>query len=437
MLSVDKANEQYLGIINKPTTISTNFRVIFHTNGQKHKIEPYVNGELDGLYQSWHENGTKNEEISYINGKRHGSYKSWWSNGNKRSEMTYIQGKIYGTFLSWHYDGTKWIETTYINDKREGQYKQWYLGGSFIFEFKNDTPIRVISMRDDNNRECVLPSGDITVWKAGRSDDKNVFIQLTVPKEVRRTTPIFLSTELLYACKPDYMSRIDYAKVEKIIDEKGNEYKKASSRIFDGELTKYEVGKIVYSFCSEYSDNITKRLLGESLCVRAYQDHCNMDFDRLYTKSDSSCVYEYCDGHIVRVINMYDKEGRDCVLPKGAITVWKTCKSAGKNVYVHLYVPGEARRITPVPPEKSLYEQMNKTNRYKSRIEFAQVLKIVDKDDNEYEEAVSCICLDKKPLVYTVGEFVYPDYYNDDVMANCGAGINVHMYKDHCDYWFS
>ena len=132
---------------------------------------------------------------------------------------------------------------------------------------------------------------------------------------------------------------------------------------------------------------------------------------------------EYKDDKIIKVIEMNDINGRNCVLQDGILEVWKGCKFNDINVYVKLSVPAHAKRITPI------------NDKYKSRVEFAQVEKIIDKEGKEYTEAVSFVHSTK--LAYRVGEFVYPDGFDDDVATEYGKGINVHKYKDHCDVWFN
>ena len=133
--------------------------------------------------------------------------------------------------------------------------------------------------------------------------------------------------------------------------------------------------------------------------------------------------YEYRDGEIIKINEINDINGRNCILQDGIILeVWKACKFNDISVYVKLSVPLDAKRITPL------------NDQYKSRVEFAQVEQIIDREGKEYTEAVSFV--HPMQLVYRVGELVYPDGFDDNIAHDCGKGINVHKYKDHCDVWF-
>lgn len=46
------------------------------------------------------------------------------------------------------------------------------------------------------------------------------------------------------------------------------------------------------------------------------------------------------------------------------------------------------------------------------------------------------LLIKKKKLLYKVGEKVEPDGFNNNLNEECGQGINVHLYQDHCDQWF-
>ena len=152
------------------------------------------------------------------------------------------------------------------------------------------------------------------------------------------------------------------------------------------------------------------------------------------------CIYT--NGTVTALISLFDKRGRDNKLPDGEITVWKLCKinkqpnnfvsedseqnqdlSKYVYVYVELLVPATARRITPYPNQH-----------YKSRVEYAQVTAIIDKDGTRYQEAESFV-RKNSILKYKVGEMVHPDKFNGSINESCGAGINVHLYKDQCDVW--
>lgn len=133
------------------------------------------------------------------------------------------------------------------------------------------------------------------------------------------------------------------------------------------------------------------------------------------------------NNNICKLLKLFDEKERRCDLPDGEITVWKLCSVGDTRVYVRLRVPAEARRITPLDTDR----------KYKSRVEYAYVEQIIDKDGTEYKVAQSCVWKAKyrKVLIYQVGEIVRPDSFDDDVKVAYTSGIHVHRYKDQCDVW--
>ena len=144
----------------------------------------------------------------------------------------------------------------------------------------------------------------------------------------------------------------------------------------------------------------------------------------------SSEIYEYKNNIIISIVSIRDDLGRECVLTQliqegKELIVWKECKSGEHNVFVELKVPIEAKRITPT----------NSESRYKSRVEYAIVQRIFDIVGTEYKEASSCV-YSSSILTYKVGELIRPDGFDDNITNECGRGINVHAYQDHCRQWF-
>ena len=119
--------------------------------------------------------------------------------------------------------------------------------------------------------------------------------------------------------------------------------------------------------------------------------------------------------------------GRETILRSGELTVWKACRAAnGLNVIVELKVPAEARRITP----------FDKKFLFKSRVNHAIVQRIFDQKGLEYKEAKSFVHKGNQ-LTYHLGQEVRPDGFDDNLMKDCGQGISVHLYQDHCLQWFN
>ena len=148
----------------------------------------------------------------------------------------------------------------------------------------------------------------------------------------------------------------------------------------------------------------------------------------------SDCVYRH--GLLDEVHRLVER-GRDTVLPSGDVVVWKACRSVAKwyplygfgslrrDLYVALLVPAEARRVTPLH------------GKGKSRVEFARVLDIVDRDGNHYTEAEACVFHNGgHHLRYVVGQEVRPDTFDPDPTVTCGHGLHVYRHRDQCDRWF-
>ncbi len=104
------------------------------------------------------------------------------------------------------------------------------------------------------------------------------------------------------------------------------------------------------------------------------------------------CNYE--NDKIKKLVVLNDMTGRNCVLKNNCdIVVWKACKINKINVYVEIFVPKEAKRITQI------------SSNYKSRIEYGKVISIKDINNNEYNEAWSCVHNSK--IKYEKYEYVY------------------------------
>jgi hypothetical protein len=238
----------------------------FYEDGKISAEMTYVDKILNGRYQKWHKNGAKSIESTYVDGEQHGLRQEWYDNGIKSNETTYVNGKIHGMYHSWYKDGSKYFEAMYVDGKLDKINRRWWLSDSSIHEYKNGKAIRVVSVLDNKRRECVLPSGDIIVWKACESHGENVIVQLKVPKEAKRVTPIDPS---------NYKSRVEYAVVQRITDANGNDYKEATSSVYPNKKLVYKVGEEVWP--DGFDDNIQKDCT-QGIHVQLHKDHCEYWF---------------------------------------------------------------------------------------------------------------------------------------------------------------
>lgn len=104
-------------------------RKLWHDNGQLYKKCNYVNGKINGLYESWYENRQQYIMCDVVDGKLNGSYESWYKNGQMYVKCDNVDGEKNGTFNLWHQNGQMHIDCDYVNGKENGIYKSWYYTG--------------------------------------------------------------------------------------------------------------------------------------------------------------------------------------------------------------------------------------------------------------------------------------------------------------------
>lgn len=220
-------------------------------------------------------------------------------------------------------------------------------------------------------------------------------------------------------------------------------------------LCTYKHGKPVGTFRTWYTNNYPEVIetyddnhnlngvrefhMNGSLRLDAVYKNNKLD-GRYYVKATESNHHSYtimyADGKLAKVLSIRDYQDRENVLPDGDIIVYKACKSGDSHVIVELFVPKEAKRVTPFCTEGGPYCQIV-TSCPKSRVEYAIVKRIVNRNGEilNISEATSFVH-SEATLVYKIGETVRPDGFNDDITVPCGQGINVHRYPDHCLRWF-
>ena len=69
-------------------------RKSWYENGQLHRYNEYIDGELNGKLQEWDEEGQILRDIDYNNGKRDGTLLTYWNNGNARRIDEYTNGEL-------------------------------------------------------------------------------------------------------------------------------------------------------------------------------------------------------------------------------------------------------------------------------------------------------------------------------------------------------
>lgn len=118
----------------------------------------------------------------------------------------------------------------------------------------------------------------------------------------------------------------------------------------------------------------------------------------------------------------------------GDVIVWKAASTPLASglprmfVYVELFVPAEARRVSTSAYDS---EQLKKC-----RVDRAYVVSITDLYGHRHDVAVSAVFPQNRySFEYRLNTWVTPDSFNPLPNYPCGAGINVHTRREFCDQW--
>jgi antitoxin component YwqK of YwqJK toxin-antitoxin module len=304
-------------------------------------------------------------------GKKEGKYRSWHLNGKLSTECEYKNGEYEGLYKSYHDSGQPFEEVNYKGGVGEGTYKRWNYYGQLMEEYERRNGLR---------------EGLVTTYYDNGNKREEKFFKNNLEEGIAKRW---------------------YYKSETVCDECN--YKLGNK---DGEYKSWFDTGFKHVECNYKNDKI------EGKCI-------------YWSEGKIEKIYEYKGNQVVKVISLKDGRDRECVLPENTtIEVWKACLSKKPTinsfVYVKLLVPAEAKRVTTTDGGSRKV--------YKSRVEFAKVLEIVDKEGNKYDEAESFV-YGKTKLIYVVGNEVRPDIYDSDPEHECSFGINVHPYIDLCDTW--
>lgn len=206
----------------------------------------HLEGRPDGLRIVYDEYGRKISECHNTNGGRTEEVWHHPKRGHPVLMSFYKNGRLHGRCKSFHADDTIHGEYDYVDGKL----------------------IRVVSLRDEQGRECVLPDGDLIVWKVAKSwgagQWHEVLIRLSVPSTARRVTPVDTDHT--------YKSRVEYAKVEEIVGGDGTQYREAVSSIRSSNPVTYRVGEIAVP---DTFDDDPNHECAAGINVYAHRDHCD------------------------------------------------------------------------------------------------------------------------------------------------------------------
>jgi hypothetical protein len=205
----------------------------------------------EGLVKIYYRDGAIGNEINYKNGKEEGSFKSYYSNGNMNEEGTIKKEMLYGNHKLYHPNGKICCE------------KEYDESGTF----------KINTLLDEKGRDCMLPEGDIIVYKAGgiynesKSNPINVYIKILVPSSARRMSTVRRDRVI--------KSRIEYGHVLEIVDEFGVGYRQARNIVHTLIPTFYTVGEKIVP---DGFDDDPEKDCAKGIHVHSHKDHCKYWF---------------------------------------------------------------------------------------------------------------------------------------------------------------
>jgi len=107
----------------------------FHSNGNKHTLTSYKNGEKAGLWEVFFTDGQREKSGITRKGKDDGLYREWYPNGKLKYEYHYDLGKKVGVWKSWYDDGTRYTERHFKEDQLNGKVFVWDERGKLSKEY--------------------------------------------------------------------------------------------------------------------------------------------------------------------------------------------------------------------------------------------------------------------------------------------------------------
>lgn len=101
----------------------------WRNDGSKDAEATYLQGKLDGIYQTWYSSGPLRSESFYKEDKLQGRYTFWYETGEKQEESFYVDGDLQGSYKEWYQSGQLSYEANYENDYESGTVNYWYKDG--------------------------------------------------------------------------------------------------------------------------------------------------------------------------------------------------------------------------------------------------------------------------------------------------------------------
>ncbi len=93
------------------------------------KVQPFVDGALDGVEYVFFGEGTLNQRVIWSQGKKNGEEFIWSKRGLPLEHNGWKNGKRHGVRRQWQGQGRLGLDTTFVEGKRDGAFRQYWKSG--------------------------------------------------------------------------------------------------------------------------------------------------------------------------------------------------------------------------------------------------------------------------------------------------------------------
>ncbi|AYV81848.1 MAG: hypothetical protein Harvfovirus68_9, partial [Harvfovirus sp.] len=230
--------------------------------GKKHGEFANVDDNFNLISKENYTNGLLDGECTYFN-KNVKYLTQIYDKGQLIVESNYVDGVLHGAQTTFHNNLPKIVEKyekgilmNYLElNNEQSVVKDYY--------YLENSDVRVFRLIDEKGRDNILGAGETYGYKACVVDGDLVCVKLKILADAKRVTPVDKTG--------DYLSRVDQAFVEQIVDLKGNEYKEAQPLPSDKYQQKFILGTTVK--VDDYNSSaLIPRALGIEL--HKFPDQC-------------------------------------------------------------------------------------------------------------------------------------------------------------------
>ena len=105
--------------------------------------EPYLNGRLEGMVQSYYPSGQVSEKLQWLNSQKEGDWKQYYTTGALRLEGQYKEDQLNGSYEVYYANGNLKIKGEYLNSKSHGTWTYYDENGEYVIslEYMNGIPV--------------------------------------------------------------------------------------------------------------------------------------------------------------------------------------------------------------------------------------------------------------------------------------------------------